>query len=67
MNALKKELVSLRIPESLNKKLAEHVAPLGISKNAFILGLIHREILKNAPDDYLAEKTKPAEPAQRKE
>ena len=47
MNELKKELVSLRIPETLNKKLAEHVAALGISKNAFILGLIHKELFKS--------------------
>ena len=36
MNVPKKELVSVRIPEELNKKLTEHVTPLGISKNALM-------------------------------
>ena len=47
MNPSDKELVSVRIPKDLNKKLADHVAKLGISKTAFILGLINREISKS--------------------
>jgi|GEM_PF-3566472 len=47
MNSLKKkELVSLRIPPDLNKRLANHVKPMGLSKNAFILGLVNRELDK---------------------
>ena len=42
----KKELVSLRIPVNLNKKLEEYVAPMGLSKNAYILGLLNRELDK---------------------
>ena len=57
MNVPKKELVSVRIPEELNKKLTEHVTPLGISKNAFILGLIYRE-LKNEQSEKQFTKTK---------
>lgn len=40
----KKELVSVRIPQQLNKRLAEYLEPKGVSKNAFILGLINREL-----------------------
>lgn len=46
MNSLKKELVSVRIPIELNKKFTNHVSALGISKTAFFLGLLHKE-LKN--------------------
>lgn len=46
MKLFKKELVSVRIPTELNKKLAEHVAAKGISKTAFILTLIDKEISK---------------------
>lgn len=49
MKPLKKELVSVRIPKELNKKLAEHVATKGISKTAFILTLINNELAK--PND----------------
>lgn len=56
MNTLKKELVSVRIPEPLNRKLAEHVAPLGMSKNAFILSLINKELSQNKTTDYHSKK-----------
>ncbi len=46
MTPPKKELVSVRIPEALNKKLAEHVAKIGISKTSFILQLINKELQK---------------------
>lgn len=42
----KKEMVSLRIPQPLNKRLTEYLAPKGITKNAFILGLINKELDK---------------------
>jgi len=41
---VKKEMVSLRIPQPLNKQLTEYLAPKGITKNAFILGLINKEL-----------------------
>ncbi len=45
MDSLKrKELLSLRIPPELNRQLANHVKPMGLSKNAFILGLVNREL-----------------------
>ena len=40
----RKELLSLRIPPELNRRLANHVKPMGLSKNAFILGLVNREL-----------------------
>ena len=42
--APKKEMVSVRVPQALNKKLTEYLAPRGITKNSFILGLINREL-----------------------
>lgn len=42
----RKELLSLRIPPELNRRLANHVKPMGLSKNAFILGLVNRELEK---------------------
>ena len=47
--ALKKVLVSIRIPEEMNKELTQLVEPLGLSKNAFIIGLIHKALKKKAP------------------
>ena len=41
-----KELVSVRIPKALNKRLAEYVAQIGMSKTALILKLIHDELSK---------------------
>jgi len=46
VNTQKKELVSLRIPAKLNKKLTEYLAPIGLSKNAYILSLIYKELKK---------------------
>ena len=40
----RKEIVSVRLPIEINKKFAEHVAKLGLSKNAFILNLILQEL-----------------------
>ena len=45
---IKKKLVSLRIPEEMNKQLAEYLAPKGMTKNSFILGLISRELERAA-------------------
>ena len=50
MNSLKKELVSVRIPVNLNKKFSDYVAKIGISKTAFILGLIYKELEKESPE-----------------
>lgn len=44
---LEKELVSVRIPKELNKKLSLYVKKMGISKNAFILTLINKELGNN--------------------
>ncbi|WP_182185525.1 hypothetical protein [Pectinatus frisingensis] len=42
----KKELVSIRIPVDMNRRLSAHVKQLGISKNAFVLGLLNKELRK---------------------
>ena len=41
---IKKEAIFLRIPETLNKKLEKRVSEIGISRPAFILSLIYKEI-----------------------
>lgn len=41
-----KEMVSVRIPKEMNKKLSEFLKPIGITKNAFILNLIKRELIR---------------------
>lgn len=56
-----KELLSVRIPKELNKKFSKHIAPLGISKNAFILSLIHKEISKDTTANTLENKNESAE------
>ena len=47
-NSIKRirQLVSVRLSAEMNKKFAEHVAKLGISKNAFIINLINKELSK---------------------
>lgn len=42
----KKENLSIRIPVELNKQFTEYVAQLGMTKNAFIINLIHKELKK---------------------
>lgn len=42
----KKENLSIRIPVELNNKFTDYVSQLGVTKNAFILNLIHREMKK---------------------
>ena len=39
-----KKQLGVRIPKELNERLERHVAKIGISKPAFILGLIYREL-----------------------
>ena len=39
-----KQLVPVRLSVEINKKFTEHVAKLGLSKNAFILNLILQEL-----------------------
>lgn len=41
-----KELLTLRLPTEINQKFSKIVSSLGISKNAFVLSLIHKEIKK---------------------
>lgn len=52
MSSSKKELVSVRIPKELNTRFAKHVASMGISKTAFILNLINKELRQNPIDSY---------------
>lgn len=52
MNSLnKRELVSIRIPIGMNKRLSTHVKQLGISKNAFVLNLLNKELEKEKKGD----------------
>ena len=39
-----KKQLGVRIPKELNEQLERHVAKIGISKPAFILGLIYKEL-----------------------
>jgi predicted DNA-binding protein len=39
-----KKQIGIRIPQELNRRLEKHVNKIGISKPAFILGLIFREL-----------------------
>lgn len=59
MKSSKKELVSVRIPKELNKKFAEHVASMGLTKAAFILNIINKELAnaKNLPQLKRSENT----------
>lgn len=41
-----KERLTVRLPSELNKRLTEYLEPMGIPKNAFILGLINQELNK---------------------
>jgi hypothetical protein len=44
-----KKQIGLRIPQELDRRLEKHVNKIGISKPAFILGLIFKELEKNEP------------------
>ena len=39
-----KKQIGIRIPKELNEQLEKHVAKIGISRPAFILGLIYKEL-----------------------
>ena len=41
-----KKQIGVRIPKELNERLERHVEKIGISKPAFILGLIYNELEK---------------------
>ena len=41
-----KERITVRLPAELNKKIGIHTEQLGISKNAFVLNLINKELAK---------------------
>jgi hypothetical protein len=40
----KKEMVSLRVPIEMNKRLSDHVRAIGSTKNSFILNLIDKAL-----------------------
>lgn len=42
-----KRQIGVRIPKELDARLENHVRKIGISKQAFILGLIFRELEKS--------------------
>lgn len=44
-----KERLTVRLPSELNKRLTEYLMPRGIGKNAFILGLINKELETASP------------------
>ena len=44
MQEQNKKQIGIRIPKDLNEQLEKHVAKIGISKPAFILGLIYKEL-----------------------
>lgn len=54
---IKKELISVRLPPAINKKFTEHVHALGISKNAFLLNIINKELLKAQKKNVLIPRT----------
>lgn len=41
-----KRQIGIRVPNELDKRLENHVKQIGISKGAFILGLIYKELQK---------------------
>lgn len=41
-----KEMVSVRIPKEMNAQLTSYLKPIGITKNAFIISLLQRELKK---------------------
>lgn len=43
-----KNQIGIRIPQELDSRLEELVNKIGISKPAFILGLIYRELERNS-------------------
>ena len=44
MEKTEKEMVSVRIPKAMNKRLDKYVDAIGVSKTAFILMLVSREL-----------------------
>lgn len=47
MTTCQKQLL-IRIPKELNERLEKHVRKIGISRQAFVLGLIYKELKKEA-------------------
>ena len=39
-----KRQIGIRIPHELDRRLEEHVAKIGISKSAFILSILYKEL-----------------------
>ena len=52
----KKQLL-IRIPHELDERLEKHVKKIGISRQAFVLGLIYKELKKEAAEIYTADET----------
>ena len=50
MEKVTKRQVGVRIPIELDERLEHHVNKIGISKAAFILGLIYKELKKEESD-----------------
>ena len=44
MQEQNKKQLGIRIPKELNEQLERHVAKIGISKPAFVLGLVYKEM-----------------------
>ena len=48
--ANKKEQIGIRIPEKLNERLKERAVQMGISRPAFILSLLYKELVEKRDD-----------------
>ena len=46
-----KNIIAIRLPYELDKKLSELVSKIGIPKTAFILNLIYQELSKEKIDN----------------
>lgn len=44
---VRKELVSIRIPEKLNEQFTDYVKQKGLTKSAFLLNYIHQVLNEN--------------------
>lgn len=51
----KKNQICIRIPRELDCRLGDLVEKIGISKPAFILGLIYRELESKSDKNFLPE------------
>ena len=51
MIAATKRQIGIRIPQELDRRLEEHVAKIGISKSAFILSMLYKELNSIGKED----------------